>query len=386
MRSGSRMIKVVVSLMLLGVVGGCGPDQGMVSGDEFDHTPESTMVTGEPTVVWDVDATSSDTPIAIPDNNSFGITSSITASTSGTVNALEVEVHITHTYIGDLSVSLVSPTGTTVVLHNRAGGSADNIDRIYTPANFNGAEVFGTWKLKVKDTASRDIGRLERWLLRAKVSTTVNHPPVANAGVDQAAASGALVTLDGSASTDPDGNVITFSWTQVLGPAVALSSASAVKPTFTAPTVTLATPLTFELVVWDGMASSPADAVTINVQPSSWLVDKTSTDTPKTIPDSNSTGISSTIRPTAAGNVTQSEVEVHITHTYIGDLVVKLTCPNGNLVTLHNRYGGSADNINTTYTITGCSGQPLAGNWKLTVTDLASLDIGTLDRWTLRAR
>ena len=43
-----------------------------------------------------------------------------------------VEVHIVHTYIGDLVVTLIAPDGSSYVLHNRAGGSTDNIDQTYT--------------------------------------------------------------------------------------------------------------------------------------------------------------------------------------------------------------------------------------------------------------
>ncbi len=98
-----------------------------------------------------------------------------------------------------------------------------------------------------------------------------NPAPVANAGPDQAVSSGAAVTLDGSASHDPDAQAITYAWTQSSGPAVALSSASAVKPTFTAPTVASGSApvtLVFSLVVTDANASSSPASVTVTVNPS----------------------------------------------------------------------------------------------------------------------
>ena len=87
--------------------------------------------------------------------------------------------------------------------------------------------------------------------------------PVANAGPDQSVASGAAVSLDGSASTAEGGKALTYQWSQTAGPTVSLSSPTAAKPTFTAPTgpATLA----FSLVVSDGSRTSAADGVTVSV-------------------------------------------------------------------------------------------------------------------------
>jgi hypothetical protein len=108
----------------------------------------------------------------------------------------------------------------------------------------------------------------------ATVSITVNPAggpntaPVANAGTAQTVNSGFTVTLNGSGSSDADGTIASYAWTQTAGTAVTLSSASAVQPTFTAPTVLNATTLTFSLVVTDDDgAASAASTVNVTVNP-----------------------------------------------------------------------------------------------------------------------
>ncbi|MFI7544718.1 M4 family metallopeptidase [Actinoplanes sp. NPDC049599] len=108
-------------------------------------------------------ATSS-TAVAIPDNTTVTSTVALTACAATPSDASTVEVHIQHTYIGDLVVSLVAPDGSAYVLHNRTGGSTDNIDRAY-PVNLTSETANGTWTLRVQDAAAIDTGRLTGWTL-----------------------------------------------------------------------------------------------------------------------------------------------------------------------------------------------------------------------------
>jgi len=95
-----------------------------------------------------------------------------------------------------------------------------------------------------------------------------NVVPMANAGSNQSIISGSTVTLDGTASSDPDGGISTYTWTQTGGTAVTLVGATTAQATFLAPTVSAVETLTFSLVVTDnrGAASSPA-TVTVTVNP-----------------------------------------------------------------------------------------------------------------------
>lgn len=125
----------------------------------------------EDVIIYRVD--SADTPISIPDNQPAGISSSVLADTGKYVAEINVSVNITHAYIGDLIVSIESPQGTEVKLHDRNGGSADNLittyDTLTLPAEslyaFAGENPQGIWTLHVSDNASLDVGTLNGWRL-----------------------------------------------------------------------------------------------------------------------------------------------------------------------------------------------------------------------------
>ena len=99
------------------------------------------------------------------------------------------------------------------------------------------------------------------------VTVTVNadnDAPAANAGVNQIVNEGEAVTLTGLASVDPEGEALTYTWTQISGPVVVLSDANAANPTFTAPEGLVNTEIEFQLTASDGTTAS-VDTVSITV-------------------------------------------------------------------------------------------------------------------------
>ncbi len=92
-----------------------------------------------------------------------------------------------------------------------------------------------------------------------------NRAPIADAGADQTVNEGDTVTLDGSASFDPDGDEITYSWSQLGGEPVILDDLTSATPQFTAPTDPADPVLLFELIVNDGELDSEPDTTTVTI-------------------------------------------------------------------------------------------------------------------------
>ena len=111
----------------------------------------------------------------------------------------------------------------------------------------------------VRHAVPMDVPRV-RYEILTRTARTGNDAPVANAGPDQIGIEAGSVTLDGSASTDPDGDPITYQWTQVAGPSVSLSGMNTARATFTAAE---GQSYGFRLVVRDDQGQQGVDTVTI---------------------------------------------------------------------------------------------------------------------------
>jgi subtilisin-like proprotein convertase family protein len=112
------------------------------------------------------------------------------------------------------------------------------------------------------------------------------------------------------------------------------------------------------------------------------------------IPDNNPSGITSTVIVSGTGAAVGAglEVDIDITHTWRGDLIVRLESPTGTEILLHDESGGSEDDLVGTYPTTltpaqslaALVGEPLDGTWTLFVSDNAGQDLGTLHAWGIR--
>ncbi|MCM1977240.1 MULTISPECIES: S8 family serine peptidase [Streptomyces] len=103
--------------------------------------------------------------VAIPDNGTVESPITVSGRSGNAPSALQVGVDITHTYRGDLVIDLVAPDGSAYRLKNSSSSdSADNVVTTYT-VNASGEAANGTWKLRVRDTATLDTGRVNSWKL-----------------------------------------------------------------------------------------------------------------------------------------------------------------------------------------------------------------------------
>ena len=237
----------------------------------------------------------------IPDNFPEGVVDTISIDEDKTIIGVQVTLDISHTYRGDLRVTLLPPWGDGVILHQRhQGGSENDIKEAYDEASLqpladlHGHSTKGDWKLRIQDFAQLDEGTLNHWALE-----------------------------------------------------------------FTA------------------VGESREDVV---------LQEKPGTH----IPDNDFAGIERTLSTTAGGTVGTIEVSLDITHTYIGDLVVTLRSPKGTEVPLHNRTGGSADDIVKVFTtattpdLARFEGENIQGDWRLHISDRVGADFGKLNEWSVK--
>lgn len=107
--------------------------------------------------------------LLIPDDDPNGLFSFITIDTSGRVKDILITLDISHSFIGDIEVTLRPPSGDKILLHNRDWGNYDDLNKVYdidsVLAVLKDKQIQGEWILCIKDLAAQDTGRLNGWSL-----------------------------------------------------------------------------------------------------------------------------------------------------------------------------------------------------------------------------
>jgi hypothetical protein len=102
-------------------------------------------------------------PEEIPDGGG-ALVRTLDASQPGRIRKLAVVVDLEHASPGDLSIVLVSPSGTRSELH-RPDRSDGTYFRAFYVTDFNGEPAAGHWKLLIQDGVAGGTGRLKRWIV-----------------------------------------------------------------------------------------------------------------------------------------------------------------------------------------------------------------------------
>ncbi len=146
-----------------------------------------------------------------------------------------------------MRVSAVDYVGTASGTLTWADGDATPKWIEYTIIDDGTGESNEFFELELSNAVGGNIGATNAIRVTIVDGTGSNSAPNAIAGGSQTVSIGANVTLNGSASNDPEGDALTYSWSQITGPAVTLNNATSANASFTAPSVSSDTLLRFEL-------------------------------------------------------------------------------------------------------------------------------------------
>ncbi|MGB5602499.1 MAG: PKD domain-containing protein, partial [Gammaproteobacteria bacterium] len=198
----------------------------------------------------------------------------------GTVNSVADEVIISTTNsapVADAGDDHSAPVNDTVTLDGSGSTDVDGDSLTYNwslttvPVGSSAAltgptTVYPSFTIDVAGTYTAQLivndGTVNSIPDTVNISTT-NSAPVADAGADQSALVNDTVTLDGSGSTDVDGDALTYSWslTSPTGSTAVLSNITVINPSFT---IDVPGTYTAQLIVNDGTVNSFADTVNIS--------------------------------------------------------------------------------------------------------------------------
>jgi|GEM_PF-3599612 len=394
---------------------------------------------------------STDTPIAIPDGPGGTIMSVLNTAASGTISDLNVSIQVTHTFLADLEITLEHDGVSVDLFFDNCGGD-DNMDIIFDDdglpldctgtgpivgtfqpdnplAAFNGTSASGVWTLTIVDDAGADTGTLDSWSLEITATGTGTGSDCDRNGIldecqtPDPSQTGACCLPNGSclenSPTDcaNQGGEFQGGCTLCIDIVCAPVGACCTGPApFTCE-------VTFRSVCENGGGTYLGDNSDCTPLPPTTdrcdcngndIVDIdevaggtfSSSDTPIAIPDGPGGTIMSVLNVGAGGTITDVNVGIQITHTFIGDMEITLE-HDGVSVDLWFDNCLSEDNmdvvlddgapapvcpgaglpVNGTFgpdnPLSAFNGLTAGGVWTLTIVDDAGADIGTLDSWSL---
>ncbi len=121
----------------------------------------------------DLDVSNSKTSEIFIDDNE-NLKSAQVCHQGGKISSMTGYVNIEHSHIGDLVCLLTSPSGKKVTLHNKTGGSKNDLKATFSAdqlKDFNGEVAKGKWQMDISDTLKGDAGKLLSWGINIKTST-----------------------------------------------------------------------------------------------------------------------------------------------------------------------------------------------------------------------
>ena len=241
-----------------GVIVSLTTDFGAVTSFFAPTTTEQLTLTFQLTIIDDANATATDTinifvsPVNIPPTSDAGEDQTVEELTTVTLTGEGVD---SDGSIADYSWTQI--TGITVTLAN-----ADSKTATFTTPDIDIDEIL-TFSLMITDNeGSTAVDSVD-------IVVALPSPPNADAGSAQFKTSGTSIILDASASTSPSGADLTFNWIQIDGSglSIKLDDSSIVGPSFTAPELTAARTVIFEVTVSDNVGLSDSAIVNIGIAP-----------------------------------------------------------------------------------------------------------------------
>jgi subtilisin-like proprotein convertase family protein len=156
----------------LGDINDCDGD-GILNADDVDEDGDGicdadTAGSGNPNTPEDPESTyeALDVPSIIPNNNEYGFASARFVTDSVSITSLDINLGISHSDMGEITVKLTSPNATELVIYDKVDSGQENFSNYLSAGStFDGEDIQGTWILTVIDSVAGNSGTLDNWSL-----------------------------------------------------------------------------------------------------------------------------------------------------------------------------------------------------------------------------